>query len=348
LGGNPPLQDQQVVTTGSVDNPAGTAAAPLYPLAVTMQDPHIRQEVTYQYSLTVQHQVPAGFIFEVGYTGKLARHLIGEININQLAPGTLQANRGVNAEALRPYPGYSSILYAGKRGTSEFHALTATMERRFSHGLMFQTSYMFSRSIDNASDKRDVAMISTNLNADRGLSSFDRTHVLSVSYVYEVPFFHGGRFRALRPVFAGWQLSGVSVFQSGLPTSVYVNGDIAGVSGGGTQRANVIGNGTLDRGERTLTHFFNTAAFVAPAPGTFGNSGRNNLRLPGTNNWDTAITKRFPIRERSHLQVRGDFFNIWNHLSYNAVQTTLGNAGFGSVTGADPARVIQFAVRLEF
>lgn len=191
-------------------------------------------------------------------------------------------------------------------------------------------------------------MISSNLNADRGLSAFDRTHVLSISYVYEVPFFRTASLRLLRPVFAGWQFSGVSVFQSGLPTSVFVNGDIAGVSGGGAQRANVIGNGTPDRGQRTLNHYFNTAAFAAPSAGTFGNSGRNNLRLPGTNNWDMSISKRFPIRETKYVQVRGDFFNIWDHLSYKSLQTTLGNAGFGSITGADPARVIQLAARVEF
>jgi hypothetical protein len=348
LGGNPPLQDQVVVTTGSVDNPGGTSVAPLFPLAVTMHDPHIRQTVTYDYSFTVQHQLPASFILEAGYVGKLSRHLPSEVNVNQLPPGTLQANRGVNAEALRPYPGYSSILYAGNRAASDYNALTASMERRFTHGLMLQAAYTFSRSIDNASDKRDVAMITSNLRADRGLSTFDRTHVLAISYLYEVPFFRSGSLRLLRPAFAGWQFSGLSVFQSGLPTSVFVNSDVAGVSGGGQQRADATGNGTLDRGQRTLNHYFNTAAFAVPAPGAFGNSGRNNLRKPGTNNWDMSISKKFFIGEKRDIQVRGDFFNIWNHLSYNSLQSTLGNAGFGSINGADPARVIQVAVRLEF
>ena len=348
LGGNPPLQDQVVVTTGSVDNPGGTSVAPLFPLAVTMHDPHIRQTVTYDYSFTVQHQLPASFILETGYVGKLSRHLPSEVNLNQLPAGTLQANRGVNAEALRPYPGYSSILYAGNRAASDYNALTASMERRFTRGLMLQVAYTFSRSIDNASDKRDVAMITSDLAADRGLSTFDRTHVLAISYLYEVPFFRSGSLRLLRPVFAGWQFSGLSVFQSGLPTSVFVNSDVAGVSGGGQQRANAIGAGTLGRGERSLNRYFNTAAFAVPAPGTFGNSGRNNLRKPGTNNWDMAISKRFPIGEKGHFLIRGEFFNIWNHLSFNSLQSTLGNAGFGSINGADPARVVQLAGRVEF
>jgi hypothetical protein len=348
LGGNPPLQDQVVVTTGSVDNPGGTSVAPLFPLAVTMQDPHIRQAVTYDFSLTVQRQLPARFLLEVGYVGKLSRHLPSFVNINQLPPGTLQANRGVNAEALRPYQGYSSILYEGNRSSSNYNAMTFGLERRFYKGLTFQTAYTFSRSIDNASDKRDVAMISNDLRSNRGLSAFDRTHLLAISYVYEVPFFKSDRLRLLRPALAGWQASGLAVFQSGLPTSIFINGDIAGVSGGGTQRANVIGNGTLPKSERTFDRYFNTAAFVAPLAGTFGNSGRNNLRLPGTRNWDMSVTKRFRITENKSFQLRGDFFNILNHLSYNSVQTTLGNAGFGSINGADPARVVQLALRLEF
>jgi len=348
LGGNPPLQDQVVVTTGSVDNPGGTSVAPLFPLAVTMQDPHIRQAVTYDYSLTIQRQLPASFILEAGYVGKLSRHLPSFININQLAPGTLQANRGVNAEALRPYLGLSSILYEGNRSSSDYNALTASLERRFHRGLTFQAAYTFSRSIDDASDKRDVAMISTNLRSNRGLSTFDRTHLLAISYVYEAPFFKSGSLLILRPVFAGWQFSGMAVLQSGLPTSVFVNSDIAGVSGGGTQRANVIGNGTLDKADRTYNHYFNTAAFTAPAAGTFGNSGRNNLRMPGTRNWDLSVSKRFPFGEKKNVQIRGDLFNVLNHLSYNSIQTTLGNAAFGSINGADPARVIQVALRLEF
>ncbi len=348
LGGNPPLQDQAVVTNGSVNNPGGTSIAPLFPLAVTMQDPHIRQAVTYDYSLTVQRQLPASFLLEVGYVGKLSRHLPSFVNINQLPPGTLQANRGVNAEALRPYKGYSSILYEGNRSSSNYNAMTASLERRFRKGLTFQTAYTFSRSIDNASDKRDVAMISSNLRANRGLSTFDRTHLLAISYVYEVPFFRSNNLRMLRPVLAGWQFAGLAVLQSGLPASVFVNGDIAGVAGGGTQRANVIGPGKLDKSERTFNRYFNTAAFTAPAAGTFGDSGRNNLRMPGTRNWDMSLSKRVPIAETKNIQLRGDFFNILNHLSYNSVQTTLGNAAFGSINGADPARAIQLALRLEF
>lgn len=348
LGGNPPLQDQAVVSAGSVDNPAGTGVAPMFPLPVTMHDPYIKHPVTYNYSLTVQQELPAQFLLELGYIGKLSRHLVSEVNLNQLLPGTVQRNPGVNVDALRPYPGYSSIRHAGQRGSSTYNAMTATIERRFSQGLSLQGAYTWSKSIDNASGFRDIAMDTYNLSRDRGLSAFDRTHILVISYVYELPFFSRSQIKPLRAALGGWQLSGFSVFQSGLPATVTVPGDPAGVAGGAPQRPNVIGSASLPRGERTQNLYFNTAAFASPAAGTFGNAGRNIVRRPGTNNWDLTLAKNFRVNEQWRVQLRAEMFNVFNHLSFNQVQTQLGDRGFGSITGADPARVVQFALRLEF
>lgn len=348
LGGNPPLQDQAVANSGSVDSPAGTGVARIYPLPVTMHDPHIKHPVTYNYSLTVQQELPARFLLELGYIGKLSRHLVSEVNLNQLLPGTVQRNPGINVDALRPYPGYSSIRHAGQRGSSSYSAMTATVERRFTGGLSLQGAYTWSKSIDIASGFRDIAMDTYNLNRDRGLSSFDRTHIVVISYVYELPFFRGSRSGPLRATLGGWQLSGFSVFQSGLPATVTVPGDPAGVAGGAPQRPNVTGNAVLRRGERTEGRYFNTGAFANPVAGTFGNAGRNIIRQPGTSNWDFILAKYFPVKERWRLQLRAEMFNAFNHLSFNRVETQLGNRGFGSVTGADPSRVIQFALRLEF
>jgi len=347
LGGNPPIQDQAVVTAGSVDNPGGTSLAPIFAIPVTMHDAHIKHPVTFNYSVTLQHELPSQFLLELGYIGKLSRHLVSEVNLNQLLPGTVQRNPGVNVDALRPYAGYSSIRHAGQRGNSTYNAMTATVERRFTRGLSLQGSYTWSKSIDIASGFRDIAMDTYNLSRDRGLSAFDRTHIMVISYVYELPFFQRSK-KALRLPFGGWQMSGFSVFQSGLPATVTVPGDPAGVSGGAPQRPNVIGNAIIPRGQRTETSYFNTAAFANPAAGAFGNAGRNIIRQPGTNNWDMTLAKFFPIKEQWRVQFRAEMFNIFNHLSFNRVEAQLGNRNFGGIAGADPARVIQFALRLEF
>ena len=146
----------------------------------------------------------------------------------------------------------------------------------------------------------------------------------------------------------GLAASGFSSFQSGLPASVTVPGDPAGVAGGAAQRPNVLASAVLNRNERTETRYFNTAAFATPAAGTFGSAGRNIIRQPGTINFDLSVAKYFPIRDKWRLQFRSEMFNVMNHLSFNRLEMQLGNRGFGSVTNSDPARVIQFALRVEF
>lgn len=348
LGGNAPLQAQAVVTSGSVDNPGGTSVAPIFPIPVTMHDPYIKHPVTYNYSLTLQQELPGQFLLELGYIGKLSRHLVSEININQLPAGTVQRNPGINVDALRPYLGYSSIRHSGQRGSSNYNALTTTVERRFRRGLSLQGAYTWSKSIDFASSFRDIAMNSYDLSRERGLSDFDRAHIVVISYVYELPFFKSSTTKALRTALGGWQLSGFSSFQSGVPASVTVPGDPAGVAGGAAQRPNVLASAVLDRNKRTETRYFNTAAFATPAAGTFGSAGRNIIRQPGTNNFDLAVAKYFPIRDQWRVQFRAEMFNIMNHLSFSRLEMQLGNRGFGSVTASDPARVVQFALRVEF
>ena len=348
LGGNPPLQAQAVVNSGSVDNPGGTSIAPIFPIPVTMHDSYIKHPVTYNYSVTLQHELPARFLLELGYIGKLSRHLVSEININQLPVGTVQRNPGINVDALRPYLGYSSIRHSGQRGSSNYNAMTTTVERRFTRGLSLQGAYTWSKSIDFGSSFRDIAMNSYDLSRERGLSDFDRAHIVMISYIYELPFFKTSTMKALRTTLGGWQLSGFSSFQSGLPASVTVPGDPAGVSGGAPQRPNVLGNAVLPRDQRTETRYFDIAAFRTPAAGTFGSAGRNIIRQPGTNNFDLSITKYFPIRDQWRVQFRTEMFNVMNHLSFNRLEMQLGNRGFGSVTASDPARVIQFALRVEF
>ena len=155
----------------------------------------------------------------------------------------------------------------------------------------------------------------------------------------------------------GWEISGVTAFQSGGPVSVSVPVDIARI-GASSARASVIGNPNLSRGERTLTHWFRTEAFVNPGlmtPGRFGNSGRNILIGPGFQNWDVSLLKNFLLQERTNLQFRAESFNVFNHPNFIGVNTTVrfdnnGNptGGFGAVNAAGPGRVLSFGLKLVF
>jgi hypothetical protein len=155
----------------------------------------------------------------------------------------------------------------------------------------------------------------------------------------------------------GWEISGITSYQSGAPTSVTVPVDVARI-GVSSSRATVIADPNLPKSERTLTRWFNTEAFLPPermVQGQFGNSGKNILIGPGFEQWDIAVMKNFRIKERANIQFRAESFNIWNHASFTGINTTVrfGANGqpiqnYGAVTGAGPGRVLEFGLKLMF
>jgi hypothetical protein len=164
-------------------------------------------------------------------------------------------------------------------------------------------------------------------------------------------------------VFDNWQVSGVSMFASGLPQQLSygtVQGlDIAG--GGDGWRGNVIARPQLSHGQRTFNRWFNTAAFALPtASGDTGNASLSPIRGPGQNNWDITLVKKFPLKsEARSLQFRLEMYNAFNHTQYSAVDTfalfdamTAGNpqvnGTFGQVVATRSPRNIQLSVRLDF
>ena len=148
-----------------------------------------------------------------------------------------------------------------------------------------------------------------------------------------------------KAILGGWQLSGITRFQSGSPLTVYAPGDVAGIGAGG-QRPNAIAS---PDGSKTLASWFNTSAFAQATRGTFGNASVGIIRGPGINNWDMALYKTFPLpTERLSMQFRAQFFNIFNHTQYAGVDTGLGSGSFGRVVSARSPRVIQLALELQF
>ncbi|HEX5692438.1 MAG TPA: hypothetical protein VFX76_20625, partial [Roseiflexaceae bacterium] len=191
-----------------------------------------------------------------------------------------------------------------------------------------------------------------------GLSDFDRTHVVKINYLWTLP-----QTRWKNPfadyVLHGWQMSGITSFVSGVPTAVsfsLVSGiDITG-SPSITARPDVIANPVLPRGERTFSRNFNTAAFRAPAQGTLGTAAPTQLRGPGINNHDIAFFKSFRFAEKLNLQLRSELYNAFNHTQLSAYDTAARfdasnnqiNARLGEFTAARRARVMQFALKLQF
>ncbi len=372
LGGNPPFQPMVTVANGSVDNPAGgsTGATDL-PFGITGQDPVFKHPTAYMWSVGVQREVPLGFVVDVSYVGRRGLYLQRERNINQLQPGTIQANPGVNIAALRPYKGYGAIRISENSGKSMYHSLQISGDRRYSNGLKIGIAYTLGKSEDNGSDKRNVVWNTYDDTGFWGSSNYDRRHVFGFHYIYDLPFWRAQE-TLVKNLLGGWQISGATFLRSGTPFSVVRTNDIAGVGDGGFgQPYNLVGdptagaNRTFSNGAQDDNFWFNPAAFAAPAPGTFGNAPRNLLYNPGQQQWDIALFKNFSIGGMRRLQFRAEIFNFPNQPNLggvgnqtgaqsNALAGNLGyadptNANFGRVTSkTNDRRDIQLSLRFLF
>ena len=365
LGGNPPFQPMVTVANGLVDNPGGAGGgATDLPFGMQGQDVVFKHPTAYMWSAGVQREIPFGFVMDVSYVGRRGLYLQRERNINQLQPGTLQANPGVNIAALRPYRGYGAIRLSENAGRSIYHSLQISGERRYSNGLKVGAAYTLSKSEDNGSDKRHVVWNTYDDTIFEGPSSYDRRHVFGFNYIYDLPW---GRAQQslMSNLLGGWQISGATFLRSGEPFSVLRTNDIAGVGDGGFgQPYNLVGDPNANTSKKFSTgtddnFWFNPAAFAAPGAGTFGNAGRNILRNPGQMQWDIALFKNFALGGVRKLQFRAEVFNFPNHPNLGDVHTNSlsgnnryadpTNARFGRVTSkTNDRRDIQLSLRFLF
>jgi hypothetical protein len=243
--------------------------------------------------------------------------------------------------------------------------------RRTVGNLTLSVAYTYSHSIDNSSDRYDGAFVNSyNLAANRASSSFDLRHNLAISYVYGLPFFKQPGLA--HTVLGGWQVSGITIAQTGTPFSVTNGsdfGDAAGVANGvgtgsrpdlaGDPHASVQSEIPTVRGPL----LYNPAAFVAPIGLTFGNVGRDTLTNPGRLNFDFGLFKRFSFGETRALDFRWENFNLFNHTQYNGVTSSMdcvgagfnagdpsciGSSSFLHASGAHLARRMQFGLRFQF
>jgi len=354
LGGNPPFQVQQTVVNGSIDAPGGATRRD-FPLVVTAQDPVFDMPRAWSWNLTIERQLPWATTVEVGYVGRRGIDNQRKRNVNQLLPGTLQANPGVNANAVRPYLGYGPIGLAENSGRSQYHGLQIGVERRVARGLHAGIGYTLSRTKDDSSMLTDVLPNTYDDSAYYGISDLDRTHVLIANWIYELPFLQRSDWASR--AFGHWEVTGVYQYQSGMPVSVRSNDDFAGVGpGSGNQFWNLVGDPTIEPGPFTTSMaWFNPAAFARPVPGTFGVQPRNMIRNPGTWNFDLGVRKNVPLTGAQRVQFRAEAFNVLNHpnlgpagATASAVNNNPNSGSFGFITTKNGERVIQLSLKYSF
>ena len=350
LGGNAPLQPQALVVNGSVDNPGG-ATALAFPFNMTIQDPVFKIPTAWEWNATFQREVGWGTTVQLGYVGRRGTHNQIKRNINQLAPGTIQANPGINTNALRPYLGYGVIDISENSGLSRYNGLQLSIQHRYTNNLQFGLAYTYSHSTDNSSSLTDVLPNAYNTHSYFGPSDFDRTNVLVANYIYKIPLFRN-RHDALESAFGGWELSGIFQYQSGTPFSVRTSQDIAGIgTGSGNQFWNENGDPSIPVGGFTPAGvvWFKTSVFTQPANGTFGVQQRNSLRNPSFWTTDASLRKNFRVVERLTLQLRFDVFDFLNHPNWGGPNSTPTSGAFGTITGkSNDDRQLQLALKAIF
>ncbi len=339
---NWPFNQSASIFSTTFSNPA-QGERRFFPIALTNYDSPWNIPYYMKWSLGVQRAMPGDILLDTSYVGSRGVALVRTRDINQPRASADVAAGRLNVNAARPYPGFANINTNETTGQSTYHSLQVSATRRFWRGISLQGSYTFARSIDNA--VAPVYAYADN-RMERALSNFDRTHVLVLSYVYELPFFRDGS-GVGKKVLGGWQVSGITRFESGTPFSITVPGDRAGIGSGG-QRPDVTGAiGT----PHTLAQWF-TGTFPLPALGAFGSLGRNVVRAPGINNWDVSFSKRTDLFQRGdqpvQLQFRAEFFNLFNHTQYAGVSAGVGAANFGAITSARDPRIGQLGLRLLF
>ncbi|MBI3683158.1 MAG: TonB-dependent receptor [Acidobacteria bacterium] len=336
---NPPFVGSANIANTTLSNPTGGTGR-LFPPNVNSLDVLNRQPSVHSWSFTIQRELLANTSLEIGYSGTRGSHLPRGIQLNQARP-----DLPGNANLRRPYLGYGTISYNENSAVSKYHGLEVSFIRRFSRGLMFEASYTWSKALGHPEGN---PLDSRNKNLDFGLIDLDRTHMFSLNYVYELPVFKNAK-GPMGRILGGWQISGITSFQSGLPFNVTQAGDVANFGGGtGGQRPDLAGNPHEGRGQ-SLQRYFNTAAYQqVTRPLGIGTAPVNSARGPGINNFDLAVLKNIAIREGVRFQLGMESFNILNHAQFEGVGSQLGATNFGVVTSARDPRVIQIRAKLSY
>jgi hypothetical protein len=364
LGGNPPLQPTISTSNGSIadlSNPANRVAG--FPLTVTTQDPIFKNPEAWTWNATFQRELGGATTIEVGYVGRKGLHQQRERNINQLTPGTIQANPGVHVDSLRPYKGYGVIRSTNNDSTSFYNGLQLSMTRRFSQGLTYGVAYTYSKLYDDGSAQRDVIPDAYDASELWGPSGSDRRHVAVFNVIYELPFLRE-QTTLTGKLLGGWQISMVGQLSTGTPFSVATGDDFAGVgTGSGSQFWKVNGdphwdNPQFSQGAADNNFYFRPYTdmnartgpiFTRPAAGTFVKERvRNMLYHPGFQNWNAALFKTFGITETHRLQFRAESFNFLNHPNWSNADTNPNSSTFGKVTGKSSERQLQLSLRYSF
>lgn len=336
---------------------SGPAANPL----IYMTDRNLVNPVVQQWNFTVEQQLRENWAVRASYVGAQTHHaLYYAADMNR--PGVQQAN--VPTQLQRPYQPWGSINRTSTGGKVNFSQLQLELTKRLSAGFLIQAQYSYTNSKDNVPLTGGVQNVQ-DYNADYGYTDSVPHHILTVNYLYELPFGRGKKFGIVNPILdgiaGGWSVSGISAYRGGSPFSVgfSVPSNYIGWWGG---RADAVKGGSVYSGQKSGhdiingVQWFNPNAFVAPQPWQWGNSQRNSVFGPGSWNWDIGVQKIFSIKERHRIQLRGDALDAFNHFNLSNPYSTIADArdgglavpNAGKILNGSGSRIIQIGLKYMF
>ncbi len=307
-----------------------------------------------QWNFGVQRMLTSQTVLTLDYVGTKGSHLSLLRNPNFIP--------GQSGAAARIFQNLGDVQLRENAANSNYNALNATLEKRYSNGLSFRTAYTYSKAIDVAGQPLNSGGSTSvqnplNFLALRGLSDYDYRHRFVTAAVYDLPFGRGKRLAdsALAGwLLGGWRVSGIFTRRTGRPFSVTAGENGGFVGSSAAPQANRIADGRLDGDQRAIDRWFDTGAFVAPKTGagqpTFGNAGRGILIGPSLTNFDFALARNFNFTESKWLEFRWETFNLANTPQFGLPATNISSPGaVGKITtlAGDP-RVMQFALKLVF
>jgi hypothetical protein len=307
-----------------------------------------------QWNLDLEREIKGNILLEASYVGSVGDHLQANIQYNEIPIGVVQQNGG-GTQSMRPYPNFGTIGQFCACQRSTYNALELSATRRFSNGLTFLASYAFSKFIDFQDDNFSSLEPESSYypRLEKGLSLANIPNIFHFTGVYQLPWGPGRAYLnsgLVSKIVGGWEASGILTLQSGQVTWIQDSVNTAQTFSLAF-RPNLIGNPVLPKDQRTLAKWFNTSAFVAPAPLTLGTSNKTpGLYGPGWVNLDFGLHRsiHLPLTDSTRIEIRAEAFNIFNRANFQPPEAAFGTGTFGQVTSAQAGRVVQFGAKLWF
>jgi hypothetical protein len=346
-------------------------------------DSKVQPAIDDQWNLTIQHQFGSNTTLQVGYVGQVAYHLMVPFSYGQLVaepssscgtpPCTAPSPFFVNNEALANTIGDANVSGTQSNGRMMYNALQAVLQKTLSHGLEAQVSYTYAKCMSNNtgyygtwSNARASSTASPYWQnvydpaAEWAPCYYDETNNLTAYAIYDLPFGHGKQFgsnmnKVENAIVGGWTVSPIMTLHTGFPLALYTNAsDPTGTGSRGLRpdcdgTNTVLGRSPAPAGTGGGYLWFNPNNYSDPTT-TFGTCAPQlgGLRGPGFYNWDISLQKNFQITERFRVQFRSDFLNAFNRVNLAVPNTTVNVSTTGIIQASQPARNIQFALKLYF